>query len=225
MRQMVMLIIAAVAATVFGCATPGGQFTRHNDRGGLDVEGPPSSMPSVRMTDEFAGDEGQPAFPGSWTLHGGIGPSAVEATADGIVAVSTLSQNTATIKLPIDLNGDGDVSEAEANILNFAGSSDLNAEGVTFEHTITYAADGTTVVSRVNSVGITKFSSLNSPIGPSIVAIFSQIMPAYSAASADRRAEFDRYYQMVENNVKNGSLAASDFIAQALRILSPVPMP
>lgn len=202
----------AVMGMVTGCASPGGQFTDHSSRA-LRQEGPPSSAASIFMQD---GTESEPA---SSSLQGGYGPSRVVADKNGVSSASTISQNVATLWLPFDSNGDGIISDAETNILNFAGSSDLNASEVRIVRSTFFRPDGT--VERTESnVGLGGFSSNNSAVATATVPIIAEHVKAYMAASADRRAQYDKYMETAQVAIKEGRLAAETAAKIGLDILT-----
>lgn len=213
-----ILVIAALLAIGFvlmalaGCASPGGQFTDHSSRA-LRQEGPSSSDASIFMQD------GTDTEPASSSLQGGYGPSRVVADKNGVSSASTISQNVATLWLPFDSNGDGVLSEFETNILNFAGSSDLNASGVRVSRTSFFRVDGTIERSE-STVQLDGFSSNNSAVATATVPIIAEHVKAYMAASADRRAQYDRYMETAQVAIREGRLTAEAAAKIGLSILT-----
>lgn len=191
-----------VAVLVSGCASPGGQFVDHSP-GKLRQEGPPSAAASLYQQDDT----------GSRSMVGGFGPSQVIADYQGVSAASTLSQNTGTVRLPYDLNRDGVLGEGEIVVLNVSGNSDFAVQEVLFTY---YDADN----KPLSTVRVAGVSSLNSTIGPSVAPMVTEIARAYVAASADRRAEYDKYMETAQVAIKEGRLALSDALAMGLKILT-----
>lgn len=203
---IVVVILLAFSVMALGCASPGGQFVAHTP-GALRLEGPPSANASLSQQD------GTATTPGSRSMVGGFGPSQVIADYQGVSAASTLAQNTGTVRLPYDLNRDGVLGEGEIVVLNVSGNSDFAVQEVLFTY---YDADN----KPLSTVRVAGVSSLNSTIGPSVAPMVTEIARAYTAASADRRAEYDRYMETAQVAIKEGWLAFSDALAMGLKILT-----
>lgn len=208
MRSLIALVIAASLA---GCASPGGQFTDHSPTG-LRQEGPSSVQASIYQQDGYRNEKGQ-TIPGSRSLQGGYGPSQVIADVQGVSAASTISQNTGTVRLPYDLNRDGVLGDGEIVVLNVSGNSDFAVQEVLFTY---YDADN----KPLSTVQVKGVSSLNSPIAPSLTGVVGEITKAYVSASADRRAEYEKYMDTAQVAIKEGRLALSDALQMGLKILT-----
>jgi hypothetical protein len=98
-------------------------------------------------------------------------------------------------------------------VLNVSGNSDFQVSEVLFTY---YAADNT----PLSTVRVSGVSSLNSVIGPSVAPMVTAITQAYTAASADRRAEYDRYMAVAETLIKEGRLTVEAALSAGLKILT-----
>lgn len=197
MRTTIPILFFPALLLLGGCANSSSRFTDHSATG-LRQEGPSSSMPSLFQQDPS----------GSRSMQGGIGASQVIADSLGVSAASLLSQNTATLRIPDDSNGDGVIADSEITVLNVAGSSDFAVARMTYT-----GKNGQTIT-------VEGLSSLNSPIGPSIQAIWASILQAYAAASADQRAEYLAWVEMNKAAIAAGGAAAEGVLKIGLGILT-----